>query len=91
MCICIHAVNCFFVELLTTLKGSSMRQGFGATGACGAGCAQHWVAYLVLHVRLMFTSPLCKCGEVNFLHSIHACYRVRHKASVFVRSYVAQE
>ena len=29
-----------------------MLQGFGATDACGAGCAQHWIAHSVLHVRL---------------------------------------
>ena len=56
----------FFMHvLLTTLQVSSMLQGSGVTDACDAGCAQH--CPFEPACEAVFTSPLCKCGEVNLL------------------------
>ena len=40
------------IMLLTTLQKSSMLQGSGATDACDAGCAQHWVYPIWFYEKL---------------------------------------
>ena len=57
----------FFMHCATdyTLQVSSMLQGSGVTDACDAGCAQHCPFNPACEA--VFTSPLCKCGEVNLL------------------------
>ena len=73
----LSTVHSLCIVLLTTLQVSSMLQGSGVTDACDAGCAQHCPMNPAREA--VFTSPLCKCGEVNLLYTIHAGYRVWHR------------
>ena len=59
------AVHSLCIMLSTTLQQSFLLQGSSATDACDAGCAQHCLFNPTYKVVL--TSPLCKCGEVNLL------------------------
>ena len=61
----LSTVHSLCIVLLTTLQVSSMLQGSGVTDACDAGCAQH--CPFEPACEAVFTSPLCKCGEVNLL------------------------
>ena len=42
-----------------------MLQGFGAIDACGAGCAQHWIAHSVLHVRLCLPAHFASVARLT--------------------------
>ena len=42
-----------------------MLQGFGATDSCGAGCAQHWIAHSILHVRLCLPAHFASVARLT--------------------------
>ena len=57
-----------------------MLQGFGAIDACGPGCAQHWIAHSVLHVRLClpahFASVTRLTSSIAYMQAIELGTRV---------------